>query len=88
MKKASDEAVQLAAKDELTGEENTMWEFARDLETEAMKLDDYIRAESSPYLGVKPQISSETEILGKIVPLWLPKTPKAVKSLEFCSSPP
>jgi hypothetical protein len=33
MKKASDETVQLAAKDELTGEENTMRKFARDFET-------------------------------------------------------
>jgi hypothetical protein len=68
MKKASDETVQLAAKDELTGKENTMRKFARDLETEAMKLDNYVGAESSPYIGVKPQISSETAILDKIVP--------------------
>ncbi len=67
MKKASDETVQLAAKDELTGEENTMWEFARDLETEAMKLDDYFGAESSPHLRVKTKIGGKAGILYKIV---------------------
>jgi len=67
MKKASDETVQLAAKDELTGEENTMWEFARDLETEAPKLDNYFGAESSPYLRVKTKIGRKAAILDKIV---------------------
>jgi hypothetical protein len=44
MKKTPDETVELVAEDELTGKENAMRKFARDLETEATQFDSHVRS--------------------------------------------